>query len=69
MEVKIGYVFKLGNLYFKEFDAYKNDNLFVVTDKFDLALKVTEKEEAVSIAKEIGADIYQVILKRSDLSK
>ena len=40
-----------------------------MTNEFELALQIIEKEEAVSIANEIGADIYRVILKRSDLSK
>ncbi|WP_369351396.1 hypothetical protein AB3Q54_05760 [Ligilactobacillus agilis] len=69
MEIKLGYVLKSGNLFFREFNVGNNDNLFVLTNEFELALQIIEKEEAVSIANEIGADIYRVILKRSDLSK
>ncbi|MDY4065105.1 MAG: hypothetical protein SOY59_05620 [Ligilactobacillus agilis] len=69
MEIKLGYVLKSGNLFFREFNVGNNDNLFVMTNEFELALQIIEKEEAVSIANEIGADIYRVILKRSDLSK
>lgn len=69
MEIKLGYVLKSGNLFFRRFNVGNNDNLFVMTNEFELALQIIEKEEAVSIANEIGADIYRVILKRSDLSK
>lgn len=69
MEIKLGYVLKSGNLFFRGFNVDNNDNLFVLTNEFELALQIIEKEEAVSIANEIGADIYRVILKRSDLSK
>ena len=69
MEIKLGYVLKSGNLFFRGFNVGNNDNLFVLTNEFELALQIIEKEEAVSIANEIGADIYRVILKRSDLSK
>lgn len=69
MEIKLGYVLKSGNLFFRGFNAGNNDNLFVMTNEFELALQIIEKEEAVSIANEIGADIYRVIIKRSDLSK
>lgn len=69
MEIKLGYVLKSGNLFFRGFNVDNNDNLFVMTNEFELALQIIEKEEAVSIANEIGADIYRVILKRSDLSK
>lgn len=69
MEIKLGYVLKSGNLFFRGFNVVNNDNLFVMTNEFELALQIIEKEEAVSIANEIGADIYRVILKRSDLSK
>lgn len=69
MEIKLGYVLKSGNLFFRGFNVGNNDNLFVMTNEFELALQIIEKEEAVSIANKIGADIYRVILKRSDLSK
>lgn len=69
MEIKLGYVLKSGNLFFRGFNVGNNDNLFVMTNEFELALQIIEKEEAVSIANEIGADIYRVILKRSDFSK
>ena len=69
MEINLGYVLKSGNLFFRGFNVDNNDNLFVMTNEFELALQIIEKEEAVSIANEIGADIYRVILKRSDLSK
>lgn len=69
MEIKLGYVLKSGNLFFRGFNVGNNDNLFVMTNEFELALQIIEEEEAVSIANEIGADIYRVILKRSDLSK
>lgn len=69
MEIKLGYVLKSGNLFFRGLNVGNNDNLFVMTNEFELALQIIEKEEAVSIANEIGADIYRVILKRSDLSK
>lgn len=64
MEIKLGYVLKSGKLFFRGFNVGNNDNLFVMTNEFELALQIIEKEEAVSIANEIGADIYRVIIKK-----
>lgn len=48
MEIKLGYVLKSGNLFFRGFNVGNNDNLFVMTNEFELALQMILKRSDLS---------------------